>query len=88
MHVIIVRSVNLWYLPKQKIVKKGHSTLAAKLRQEPMQRQGKRCTTRIMCHAYGRGIVRGQVENTHLRAYTRPDDVTAAEYFKTCQTEK
>ena len=39
-----------------------------------------------MSDAYGKGIVRGQVENTNLRAYSRDTDVTSAESIKTCQT--
>ena len=38
-----------------------------------------------MSDAYGKGIVRGQVENTNLRAYSRDSDVTSAESIKTCQ---
>ena len=41
---------------------KGHSTLAENICQEPLQRQGKRHVPRIMNDAYGKGIVRGQVE--------------------------
>ena len=52
---------------------KGHNALAAHFRQEPLQRQGTRHATRIMSDAYGKGIgkgiVRGHVENTNLRAY-------------------
>ena len=39
-----------------------------------------------MSDAYGKGIVRGQVENTYLRAYARDHDVAAAEYIKACLT--
>ena len=66
---------------------KGNSTLAEHICQEPLQRQGKRHATRIMSDAYGKGVVRGQVENTNLRAYSRDNDVTSAESIKTCQTE-
>ena len=34
---------------------KGHSTLAENIRQEPLQRQGKRHATRIMNDTYGKG---------------------------------
>jgi hypothetical protein len=34
----------------------------------------------------GKGIVRGQVENTNLRAYSRKDVITAAEAIMTCIT--
>ena len=46
-------------------------------RGEPGNKIGKRLTTRIMNDAYGKGIVRGQVENTNLRAFLRDNDVTA-----------
>ena len=39
-----------------------------------------------MSDAYGKGIVRGQVDNTILRAYARYHDVTAAESINTCLT--
>ena len=50
---------------------KGHSTLAENIRQEPLQCQGKRHATRIMNDAYGKGIVRGQVESTNQRTYSK-----------------
>ena len=50
---------------------KGHHSLADKTRQEPISRIDKRHAIRIMSDAYGKGIVRGQVENTNLRAYTK-----------------
>ena len=65
---------------------KGHSTLAENIRQEPLQRLGKRHATRIMNDVYGKGIVRGQVENTNLRTYSKDNDVTSAESIKTCKT--
>ena len=58
---------------------KGHSALAESIQHEPLQRQGKRHATRIMSDAYSKGIVRGQVENTHLRTYSKDNDVTSAE---------
>ena len=65
---------------------KGHHALAERTRQEPLSRIGKRHAIRIMSDAYGKGIFRGQVENTNHRAYTKKTDVTAAESIKTCQT--
>ena len=62
---------------------KGHSTLAENIRQEPLQRQGKRHAIRTMNDASGKGIVRGQVENTNLFAYSKDNDVTSAEPIKT-----
>ena len=41
---------------------------------------------RIMSDAYGKGIVRAQVENTNLRAYAREYDITSAESIKACLT--
>ena len=55
---------------------KGHSTFPQNIRQEPLQRQGKRHANRIMNNAYGKGIVRGQVEKTNLRTYSKENDVT------------
>ena len=49
---------------------------------------GKRHATRLMNEAYGRGIVRGQVENLNLRAYHDTKRVTAAEAIMTCRTTK
>ena len=66
---------------------KGHRQLAEKLRNEPVNRIGKRHAMRIMSDAYGKGIVCGQVENTQLRAYVQDNDVTVAESMNTCKTE-
>ena len=41
-----------------------------------------------MSDAYGRGIVRGQAENTILRAYHKDSPVTAAEAITTCLTAR
>ena len=48
----------------------------------------KRHATRLMNDAYGRGIVRGQVENMNLRAYHQLSRVTAAEAIITCRTSR
>ena len=40
-----------------------------------------------MSDAYGKGIVRGQAENTNLRCNGRENDVSHAETFRTSQTE-
>ena len=53
-----------------------------------MNHIGKRHATRLMSDAYGRGIVRGQVENTNLRAYHKGSPVTAAEAITTCLTAR
>ena len=66
---------------------KGHQDLSGKLANEPLSRVGKRHHGRILSDAYGKGIVRGQAENTNLRAYQKDNDVTFAETFRTCQTE-
>ena len=65
---------------------KGHEDLADKLHGENLSYVAKRHASRVMCDAYGRGIIRGQVENTNLRANGRTNDVTAAECFCTCAT--
>ena len=46
----------------------------------------KRHATRLMSDAYGRGIVRGQSENTNLRANGKSNDVCAEKSFRTCGT--
>ena len=61
--------------------------LAEPIRQEPLQRQEKRHTTCIVCDAFGKGIVRGQVENTNIRVDSQFDVVRVAEPIKTCKTE-
>ena len=53
---------------------KGHRQLASDLKKESLNRIGKRHATRLMSDAYGKGIVRGQVENTNLRAYSTSND--------------
>ena len=45
---------------------KGHSALAQQMRQEPLNRQGKRHVTIMKSDAHGKGIVRGQVDSTDL----------------------
>ena len=65
---------------------KGHVDLTSKTRGESINYIGKRHATRLMNDTYGKGIVRGQAENTNLRAYEKTNDVTAAETFRTCQT--
>ena len=67
---------------------KGHQDLTERLRGGSVNYIGKRHAMRLMSDAYGKGIVRGQAENTNLRAYTKEDAaVTFAESFRTCQTE-
>ena len=66
---------------------KGHRQLASDLRNEGLNRIGKRHAMRLMSDAYGKGIARAQVENTNHRAYGTPSDVTAAESFKPCGTQ-
>ena len=50
---------------------KGHQDLSRRLAGERVSYIGKRHATRLMSDAYGKGIVRGQVENTNLRARAR-----------------
>ena len=67
---------------------KGHQELTERLRGDSVNYIGKRHATRLMSDAYGKGIVRGQAENTNLRAYAKEEGaVTFAESFRTCQTE-
>ena len=65
---------------------KGHRALSEELRGEPLHTMGKRHAIRILSNTYGKGIVRAQVENTNLRAFSKDCDVTAAESIKTCPT--
>jgi hypothetical protein len=66
----------------------GHQDLTERLHGESLNYIGKRHAMRIMSDAYGKGIVRGQAENTNLRAYSiEGGAVTLAESFRTCQTE-
>ena len=65
---------------------KGHTVMAETIAREPVNTQGKRHAVRIMNDLYGEGIVRGQVENAILLAYSRKDGVTAAEASMTCRT--
>ena len=65
---------------------KGIEKLGRQLQGETTNRFGKRVANRIMSDAYGKGIVRGQVECANLRAFARTDDVTAAESLKSCET--
>ena len=65
----------------------GHQDLSRRLAGERVSYIGKRHATRLMSDAYGKGIVRGQVENTNLRASGKDNDVTHAETFRTSQTE-
>ena len=64
---------------------KGHSTLRQRLAGDGINYTGKRHASRLMSDAYGKGIVRGQAENTNLRAYSKVNDVTHAETIKTSQ---
>ena len=66
---------------------KGHTDLNTRLHGESMNYIGKRHAMRLMSDAYGKGIVRGQSENTNLRAYASEADITFAESFSTCLTE-
>ena len=65
---------------------KGHRDLSYKLKGEAVNYMGKRHAMRLMSDAYGKGIVRGQVENTNLRAYNAEHAVTRAESFQTSLT--
>ena len=66
-----------------KEAKKGHHALAEKISDRRISYIGHRHVTRILSDYYGRGIVRSNQESTNLRAYSRTEDVTAAEAIKT-----
>lgn len=65
---------------------KGHVELSWRLSGESLNFIGKRHVGRLMSDAYGKGIVRGQVENTNLRALAKSSDVTFAECIRTSPT--
>ena len=65
---------------------KGHQSLGEHIRQEPLNKIGKRHATRIMNDAYGKGIVRSQVENTNLRAISTSHEITSVESIQACKT--
>lgn len=69
---------------------KGHKDLSQRVRAAGacVNDIGKRHAMRLMGDAYGKGIVRGQVECTNLRAYHKDSDVTAAEAITTALTIK
>jgi hypothetical protein len=62
---------------------KGHMVLNEAVSGKELKYIGKRHMLRLMSDAYGKGIVRGHVENTNLRAYGDAHDVTKAESFVT-----
>ena len=66
-----------------KEAKRGHHALADKIHDKRISYIGHRHVTRILSDYYGRGIVRSNQESTNLRAYSRTDEVTAAETIKT-----
>ena len=66
---------------------KGQHDLSSKVSKEKISYIGKRHASRFMSDAYGKGIVRGQAENTNLRAYSQDNAVTHAETFRTSLTE-
>ena len=64
----------------------GYETLTKKLSGESKNYLAGRLRKRLLSDALGKGIVRGQVENTNLRVHGKDHDVTAAECFRTCAT--
>ena len=66
-----------------KEAKRGHHAMADKIADMRLSYIGHRHVTRILSDYYGRGIVRSNQESTNLRAYSRKNDVTAAECIKT-----
>ena len=63
--------------------KKGHPAMAEKIADMRLSYIGHRHVTRILSDYYGKGIVRSNQERTNLRAYSRSNDVTAAECINT-----
>ena len=86
MRVITLRKDNPWLSTKSKNVAKVYNILATQTSGEDVNRIGKRHATRLMTMAYDRGVVRGQVENAKLRAYSDGNHVTAAESIHTSPT--
>ena len=66
---------------------KGHENSSNKLRGENMNYVAARHRKRLLSDALGKGIVRGQVENSNLRVNGKDNDVTAAECFRACSTD-
>ena len=87
MHAISARSVPPMAFNEVKECCKEHTDLSEQLRGDSVNYIGRRHHIRIMSDTYGKGIVRGQAENTNLRAYAKANDVTFAKSFRTCQTE-
>ena len=71
-----------WAFNEVKECCKGHKNVGASQSKENIAYIWKRHASRFMSDAHGKGIVRGQAENTHLRAYDKPNDVTHAGTFK------
>ena len=65
---------------------KGHAVLGKQVARQRVSKIAKRHASRLMSDAYGKGIVRGQVEIASLRVHAREDDVTFAEAPRTSQT--
>ena len=57
--------------------------MAEKIAAKRTSYNGHRHVTLILSDYYGRGIVRSNQESTNLRAYSRTDEVIAAEAIKT-----
>ena len=66
---------------------KGHEDLSEQIRGEPVSVCGKRHMNRLVSDSYGKAVVRSQTECTLLRTGYKENAVTAAETFRTAQTE-
>ena len=64
---------------------KGHQQLGFEIKDERIAYIAARHAKRILSDAYGKGVVRSNQESTNLRTYTKENDVTAAETFRTAQ---
>ncbi len=64
---------------------KGHRTLHDTVATRRPAYIGKRHVSRLCSDAYGKGVVRPNVESINLRVYSKDHDVTAAESSHTAQ---
>ena len=60
---------------------KGHQELSGRLRGETVNCVGKRHMLQLMSDTHGKGIIRGEAEDTNLRANAKENDLTHAKTF-------
>ncbi|CAE8714602.1 unnamed protein product [Polarella glacialis] len=66
---------------------KGHRDLGGRLHDKEVHYIGGRHVKRFLTDVYGKGVVRGAVENVNLRSNYKEHDVTAAETIELSKTE-